>query len=239
MKRVRPLILLLTIAATSTPALASNHDAADARSPEMIPAVDGPGVILSSSSSKTFAARETAGPDTFVLYGGPDHPTEGKFQLADGVTPDWGDGTGLPGGGYGGGPDAWTPVDLTDYPVYWHVDTHNAENLNSNGVGNHAMWSGIDVGDPRGATWSHTPGYGDAWVDRLIYESPPVPDKTQGETVTLDFRSKGPHVIGNGMRMDSTSDIRLDERWRQELSQDDLRVFDSVAGPLNRQYGYE
>ena len=83
----------------------------------------------------TLAARETTGPDTFVLYGGPDHPTEGKFQLADGVTPDWGDGNGLPGG-YGGGPDAWTPVDLTEQPIYWNVDTFNAANLNGNGAGN-------------------------------------------------------------------------------------------------------
>jgi hypothetical protein len=55
----------------------------------------------------------------------------------------------------------------------------------------------------------------------------------------LDFRSVTQHVIGNGMRMDSTSEIRLDERWKEALSNKDLKAFDSVAGKLNRSYGYE
>jgi hypothetical protein len=57
------------------------------------------------------------------------------------------------------------------------------------------------------------------------------------ETV-LDFRSREQHVIGNGMRMDSNSEIRLDERWRDELSSAQLHMFDAVAGDLNRRYGY-
>ena len=56
--------------------------------------------------------------------------------------------------------------------------------------------------------------------------------------IMLDFRSREQHVIGNGMRMDMTSEIRLDERWKAQLSEADLRVFDEVAGPLNRRYGY-
>ena len=47
------------------------------------------------------------------------------------------------------------------------------------------------------------------------------------------------HVIGNGMRLDSTSEVRLDDRWRSALDVEDLRVFDSVAGALNRQLGYQ
>ncbi|MEO8353149.1 MAG: sulfotransferase, partial [Chthoniobacteraceae bacterium] len=58
------------------------------------------------------------------------------------------------------------------------------------------------------------------------------------ESVRLDFRSREQHVIGNGMRMDSTSEIRLDERWKSNLSSEDLSVFDDVAGELNRKYGY-
>lgn len=54
----------------------------------------------------------------------------------------------------------------------------------------------------------------------------------------LDFRSKTQHVIGNGMRMDTTSEIRLDERWKEVLSSEDLEAFDAVAGELNRRYGY-
>lgn len=58
------------------------------------------------------------------------------------------------------------------------------------------------------------------------------------DQVTLDFRAKTQHVIGNGMRMDTTSEIRLDERWKEHLTEEDLRVFDEIAGPLNRKYGY-
>ena len=58
------------------------------------------------------------------------------------------------------------------------------------------------------------------------------------ERVNLDFRARTQHVIGNGMRMDTTSEIRLDERWRSHLSNDDLHVFDEIAGNLNRSYGY-
>ena len=59
------------------------------------------------------------------------------------------------------------------------------------------------------------------------------PDK-----VVLDFRSRQQHVIGNGMRLDTTSTIRLDERWKTHLTPDDLAVFDTVAGDLNRRLGY-
>ena len=52
----------------------------------------------------------------------------------------------------------------------------------------------------------------------------------------LDFG--GLHVIGNGMRLDISPRILLDERWRQTLGPLDLRVFDSVAGSLNRRLGY-
>jgi hypothetical protein len=53
-----------------------------------------------------------------------------------------------------------------------------------------------------------------------------------------DFRSAEHHVVGNGMRLDDTSEIRLDDRWRTNLSQADLREFDRVAGDLNRSFGY-
>ncbi len=53
-----------------------------------------------------------------------------------------------------------------------------------------------------------------------------------------DFRRVEHHVIGNGMRLDLTSEIRLDDRWRAILTQEELRAFDGVAGDLNRRYGY-
>ena len=57
--------------------------------------------------------------------------------------------------------------------------------------------------------------------------------------IILDFRSKQQHVLGNDMRLKSTSEIRLDERWRTQLSQEDLAVFETAAGELNRKYGYD
>ncbi len=54
-----------------------------------------------------------------------------------------------------------------------------------------------------------------------------------------DFRErKQQHVVGNGMRMDASSEIRHDERWRTHLTPEQLHVFNEVAGVLNRQYGY-
>jgi hypothetical protein len=56
---------------------------------------------------------------------------------------------------------------------------------------------------------------------------------------TLDFRARAHHVIGNWMRTQTTAEIRLDERWREQLSPADLHAFDAVAGRMNRGYGYE
>lgn len=57
--------------------------------------------------------------------------------------------------------------------------------------------------------------------------------------IVLDFRARQQHILGNDMRLKSGSEIRLDERWRKTLSKQDLEVFESVAGDLNRKYGYE
>ena len=54
-----------------------------------------------------------------------------------------------------------------------------------------------------------------------------------------DCRATPHHVIGNGMRLDESSEILLDERWRTELSPKALRVFDSIVGKMSRRYGYE
>jgi Sulfotransferase family len=57
--------------------------------------------------------------------------------------------------------------------------------------------------------------------------------------IVLDFRARQQHVLGNEMRMKSSSEIRVDERWRTKLSKEDLATFAEVAGDLNRKYGYE
>jgi hypothetical protein len=52
------------------------------------------------------------------------------------------------------------------------------------------------------------------------------------------FRTAAQHVVGNGMRLDMTSQVVLDERWKSVLTAEELRVFDRIAGQVNRRYGY-
>ena len=58
------------------------------------------------------------------------------------------------------------------------------------------------------------------------------------DSAPRDFRSAEHHVTGNGMRLDSTSEIVLDDRWKSVLIEEDLKAFDSVAGEISRRYGY-
>ena len=53
------------------------------------------------------------------------------------------------------------------------------------------------------------------------------------------FRNVEQHVVGNGMRLDTTSEIQLDERWQSTLSKRDLAKFTRIAGDMNQRYGYE
>lgn len=56
--------------------------------------------------------------------------------------------------------------------------------------------------------------------------------------VNLDFRAVEHHVIGNGMRLDSSSQIRRDDRWRYYLTESQIAAFDRLAGELNTSLGY-
>jgi len=56
-------------------------------------------------------------------------------------------------------------------------------------------------------------------------------------TVTT-FSVQSQHILGNSMRLSSTSEVRLDEKWRQSLTEEDLAIFEKIAGDLNRSYGY-
>lgn len=58
-----------------------------------------------------------------------------------------------------------------------------------------------------------------------------------GRPVTR-FRSRPLHVVGNGMRLDDTAEIRLDDRWARVLKPEHLEVFDRIAGRMNRRLGY-
>jgi hypothetical protein len=52
------------------------------------------------------------------------------------------------------------------------------------------------------------------------------------------FKDVEHHVVGNGMRLDSSSSVVLDDRWKSVLDAKQLAEFDMVAGDLNRSLGY-
>lgn len=55
----------------------------------------------------------------------------------------------------------------------------------------------------------------------------------------LEFAAAESHIAnGNRMRFGDSSEIRLDERWRKELSAPMLDYFEKRAGKLNRSLGY-
>ncbi|HEX5716895.1 MAG TPA: sulfotransferase [Thermoanaerobaculia bacterium] len=53
-----------------------------------------------------------------------------------------------------------------------------------------------------------------------------------------EFRTGEHHVIGNRMRLSSTSEIRIDDRWKTALKPEQMAVAESRVGELNRAYGY-
>jgi hypothetical protein len=57
--------------------------------------------------------------------------------------------------------------------------------------------------------------------------------------VNTNPRSVQHHLMGNGMRLDPSPEVRLDARWRSALDTGALRIFDSVAGAMNRSLGYQ
>ena len=57
--------------------------------------------------------------------------------------------------------------------------------------------------------------------------------------VSTDFRTGATHAIGNGAVVrDRTGEVKLQERWRTELTDDQLETFEKVAGDANRALGY-
>jgi hypothetical protein len=54
----------------------------------------------------------------------------------------------------------------------------------------------------------------------------------------LDFKSVEHHVIGNGMRLDDSEVIQLDERWKEQLNEQELVKFYQVAGKQQKYFGY-
>ena len=62
----------------------------------------------------------------------------------------------------------------------------------------------------------------------------PDVDVTQGYKSEVEH-----HIVGNPMRLSTNEIILLDEKWRRELSEDDLRAFKRLRGNIqNRKNGY-
>lgn len=88
----------------------------------------------------------------------------------------------------------------------------------------------------------------DRWIESRYEDLCRRPDAVLGrifrfagvraEPKIQNFRDREHHVIGNGMRLDATGEIRLDERWRHTLSPADLGIFEDAAGAMNRKLGY-
>lgn len=57
-------------------------------------------------------------------------------------------------------------------------------------------------------------------------------------TLKNEIASSSHHVLGNSMRLGSTSDIRLDESWKDKMGESQCRLFEQLAGRQNRQLGY-
>lgn len=53
-----------------------------------------------------------------------------------------------------------------------------------------------------------------------------------------DLAVAGQHIIGNSMRLSGVGEIRLDERWREALGQDDLETIARVVGDTPSRLGY-
>ena len=55
----------------------------------------------------------------------------------------------------------------------------------------------------------------------------------------LDFKTVEHHVVGNGMRLDDSDVIKLDERWKEQLNEVDLAKYLEIAGEYHHKLGYK
>ncbi|MCB8920918.1 MAG: sulfotransferase [Ardenticatenaceae bacterium] len=51
--------------------------------------------------------------------------------------------------------------------------------------------------------------------------------------------SKTHNIPGNPMLFEREQEIQIDERWKSQLTSFELKIFDDIAGNLNRHFGYE
>lgn len=54
----------------------------------------------------------------------------------------------------------------------------------------------------------------------------------------LDFKTVEHHVVGNGMRLDDSEEIILDERWKEQLSESEIAKYFQVTGDYHQKMDY-
>ena len=54
----------------------------------------------------------------------------------------------------------------------------------------------------------------------------------------LDFKTVEHHVVGNGMRLDDSEDIKLDDRWTELLTKEELAAYHQITGNYHKSLGY-
>ena len=118
--------------------------------------------------------------------------------------------------------------------------------------------------DPRGAELGNAIGYWNrrsAEVERLFASLPPErrlrvryedlcqdPEREFGRICTMaglepvpgpyDFLTSDHHIVGNEMRMSSSSEVVLDERWRSILSRNEIDAVHRKTNGYREKFGY-
>jgi hypothetical protein len=49
----------------------------------------------------------------------------------------------------------------------------------------------------------------------------------------------GHSIAGNNMKWILGNKIKLNEKWKRELSEEELNIFQTIAGKINFKYGYD
>jgi hypothetical protein len=74
----------------------------------------------------------------------------------------------------------------------------------------------------------------DETLKRVITFTGFNPDDFQTE-----FTGSKQHILGNAMRLRSSGEVKLDEKWKRMLTEKDLSLFAEIGGNMNQRLGYE
>jgi hypothetical protein len=70
---------------------------------------------------------------------------------------------------------------------------------------------------------------------RMIWDFLGLPDDIEWP----DLQRQDQHIMGSGsVRTQFAGDIRVDQKWKDQLSDDQLAEFDRLAGDMNKKLGY-